>query len=116
MSAAQDRAQRTVDSIFAEHGVPGVYVAPGGATTPCTVVISDEDRGIQFSGGTSRPFGQGGIFELRSSEIAVPVTKGFIALLDDAGAEISRHVVTGDPKFDDPFRLVWLCTVRPATS
>jgi hypothetical protein len=37
-------------------------------------------------------------------------------LLDDDDLAISSHRIVGDPTTEDPFRLVWLCTVRPITS
>lgn len=111
MTASRDRAQRTVDATFREHGVRANYIPPGDTAVPCTIIISDEDRQVQF-GGTSRAFAEGGRFEVRSSEIASPAKSGAFALLDDGGNEISRHAITADPKTDDPFRLVWLCTVR----
>lgn len=112
MSGSRDRAQRTVDATFREHGVPGLYIA--GDETPCTVIISDEDRNVQFSG-VSRASAEGGRFEIRASEIADPSDGGIIVLLDDDGAEISRHKIKADPLTDDPFRMVWLCTVRPVS-
>jgi hypothetical protein len=108
MSAAKDRAQRTVDATFREHGIPAKYLP----STACTVIISDEDRSLNFAG-TSRPIAEGGRFEIRASEVAAPTASGVIALLDDAGAEVSRFKIAGDPMTDDPFRLVWICTVRP---
>lgn len=111
MTASRDRAQRTVDATFREHGVPANYLPIGGGFTPCTVIISDEDRVAQFGGG-SRPFAEGGWFEIRKSEIAEPVTGASIALLDDVGVVISTHKIISDPRTDDPLRLVWLCTVR----
>jgi hypothetical protein len=114
MTASRDRAQRTIDAAFREHGVPATYIA--GSSTPCTVIVSDEDRNVQFAG-TSKPFAAGGRFEIRASEISAPVKDGIIALLaNEGGAESSRHKIVGDPETDDPFRLVWLCTVRSIAS
>lgn len=112
MTTSRDRAQRTVDATFREHGVPANYFAPTSeVAVPCTIIIADEDRQVQF-GGTSRAFTEGGRFEVRASEVASPVKQGVFALLDDAGAEILRHAIIADPMTDDPFRMVWLCTVR----
>lgn len=110
MTASRERAQRTVDATFREHGVPANYIA--GGTFPCTVIISDEDRNLQFSG-TSKPVAEGGRFEIRRTEVAGVISGGIIALLADDGEEISRFKIAGDPTTDDPLRLVWLCTVRP---
>lgn len=111
MGHASDAAQAAVDGTYAEFGVPANYIPPSGPTIGCTIIIADEDRQVQF-GGTSRAFAEGGRFEVRASEVASPVKQGAFALLNDAGGEISRHAIIADPMTDDPFRLVWLCTVR----
>jgi hypothetical protein len=75
MTASRDRAQRTVDATFREHGVPARYEPPQGSAVDFTVIISDEDRKLQFSG-ASRAIAEGGRFEMRKSEIAAPVSAG----------------------------------------
>jgi len=109
MSTARDRAQRTVDATFREHGIPARYL-------PSTDVLSSfpmKDRNLQFAAPRSRsPRAAGSRFG--AAEIAAPIAGGIIALLDEAGAETARFRIVGDPTTDDPFRLVWLCTMRQA--
>jgi hypothetical protein len=107
MSSPAERAQRTVDSVFGDQGVPGSYTAPGAFTfTLCTIIYRAPDA--EIGGSHGRPRMQAGVVEIRRSEIAEPKKNGSVEIVDG-----DTLTIQDDPHFaeDDTERLVWLMTV-----
>jgi hypothetical protein len=100
-----------VDDLFADDNlaVAATYTPPGGGTSvACSVILSAEDRDINFNGG--RQIAQGRMIDLRRSEISAP-RKGAAIVIDDETFQIAA-----DPEADDADRLIWRCRVVPAVT
>jgi hypothetical protein len=114
MSSFAALAGEALDVCFATLGMRATYTPPGGAAIACSVMQDRSDQTVSGPG-LAKAFSEGGVFELRKSEVAQPVSGGIIALLADDGSVISSHKIGSDPKSEDDFRLVWRCMARPFT-
>lgn len=105
MATSIERAQRTVDSVFKEHGKGAIYSAPAGPAIPCTVIRNSADQSIDF--GAGRPVSAGDLIEVRKSEVLAPKRGGTFTIT--IGGDVVR--IADDPRSEDPDRLVWIMTV-----
>lgn len=105
MATSTDRAQRTVDSVFKEHGREALYTPPTGVAVACTVIRNSADQAIDF--GSGRPVAAGDIIEVRKSEVLAPKRGGTFTM--SVGGDVVR--IMDDARSEDPDRLVWVMTV-----
>ncbi|MBA5779525.1 hypothetical protein H2509_20535 [Stappia sp. F7233] len=98
-------AALVVDARFEELGIVGAYTAPGGEPVSVRVFRSrDEDTAAGF--GESRPLVRAVTVQVRASE-ASPAKGGHF----DIGGQVMR--VEGQPRIEDPARLIWTCQAVP---
>lgn len=110
---ADDFAIEAVDASYEAFGKAALYTPPGGSAVACTVIVDSRD--LDPAGFSGRPTMQGNIIEVRKSEVAAPMRDGVFV----PGAIVNNVFVPGpdsfkvggDPKCEDPDRLVWTMTV-----
>lgn len=110
-----DTATVAVDATYRAFGKAASYTPPGGSAVSPITVIQDQ-RDLDLSGFSGRPMMQGDVIEVRKSEVAAPVAGGvFVPGVLVSGVFVpgaTSYTIVGDPKSEDPDRLVWTCVVR----
>jgi hypothetical protein len=94
-----------VDASFAAFGVDAIYELAGGDPNSVRVIARQPDTIVGF--GETRIHAETAIFEVRSSEVAMPRPG------DQLNVDGEGYVIQGEPVRRDPDRLVWTVDVRP---
>lgn len=99
--------RQAVDAASKTYGEPATYwPADGSAETEVRVIARRPDQRLDWAGQTS-VHSRTAIFDVRASEVAQPCAG---AVLTYAGAD---YVIQGEPRTEDPHRLVWTLDTRP---
>lgn len=93
-------ATAAVDAVFAAFGRPATYAPDMGTPQPCTVLLNEADETPSF--GDTRLIVGGHVVEVRKSEV-MPEEGGTFQV----GSQTLK--ILGEPRSDDPERLVWTC-------
>lgn len=92
-------------AIFDLMGESATYTPPGGSAVTITVIPKRADEIVDL--GETRLFHAAAMFDVRVSEVALPVEGG---VLVHSG---TSYTVKGEPQRRDPRRRVWTLETRP---
>jgi type II secretory pathway pseudopilin PulG len=99
--------QQAVDAAFDAYGETVTYTPSGGAAAEIPAIPRQADQRTDWSGPTT-VHTAATVFDVRASDIAHP------AAGDTIDHDGQTYTVQGEPRRDDPRRLVWTLDTRPA--
>ncbi len=95
-----------IDACFARLGADAVYTPQGGAGVAVKVIARRPDEVIGAFEASLHT--ETAVFDVRVSQVAAPEAGDTIAF------QGTTYVVQGEPRRDDPDRLIWSLDTRPA--
>lgn len=99
--------QQAVDSAFAAYGETVTYTPAGGSGVDIAAIPRRADERTDWSGQMT-VHTAATVFDVRASDVAQPASGDTIAY------DGKTYTVQGEPRRDDPRRLVWTLDTRPA--
>lgn len=105
MTAFDDAVTRALDQLHKALGRAATYTAPGGAATPCVILVDRADDVAEL--GQLSVVATCRRVQVRRSEVAMPARGGVFT----AGAE--SFSIVQQPRTEDPDALVWTCLCDP---
>lgn len=92
-------------AVFNHFGEAATYTPPGGSAVTITVIPKQPDEIVDLGG--TRIFHESAWFDVRVSEVALPVEGGVIV------HNTTSFTVKGEPQRRDPRRRIWTLETRP---